>query len=264
MTAAQQWADELAGWAIDPEILAAAPESPYGFPPSIFAVGQAATASELQDLARAALRPGGAVLDVGAGAGAASLEVVPAGGQLHAVDSQPSMLRALAEAARERGVDVTTYEGTWPDLADQVPVCDVVVCAHVLYNVPDLSPFADALTRHARDLVAVELTGSHPLVRLAPLWEAVHHQQRPAGPTADLAVAALREAGIEPELHEHVYQPLVRTGELLETWIDFTRRQLCLPPERRPEVVALMQRYPPQPRRSVTLTWPGSGPPRQP
>ncbi len=81
-------------------------------------------------------------------------------------------------------------------------------------------------------------------MRLAPLWEAVHHQQRPAGPTADLAVAALREAGIEPELHEHVYQPLVRTGELLETWIDFTRRQLCLPPERRPEVVALMQRYP--------------------
>ncbi len=76
------------------------------------------------------------------GAGAASLEVVPAGGQLHAVDSQPSMLRALAEAARERGVDVTTYEGTWPDLADQVPVCDVVVCAHVLYNVPDLAPFA--------------------------------------------------------------------------------------------------------------------------
>jgi hypothetical protein len=264
VTAAQQWADELAAWTIDPEILAAAPESPYGFPPEIFAVGQAAEPSVLQELARAALRPGGAVLDVGAGAGAASLEVVPPGGQLHAVDSQASMLRALEEAAGDSGVDVTTYEGTWPDVADQVPVCDVVVCAHVLYNVPDLGPFAVALTDHARDLVAVELTGNHPLVRLAPLWEAVHHQQRPAGPTAELAVAALGEAGLEPELREHLYQPLERTGELLEIWIDFTRRQLCLPPERRAEVVELMHRYPAQPRRSVTLSWPGAAPPQQP
>jgi hypothetical protein len=56
-----------------------------------------------------------------------------------------------------------------------------------------------------------------------------------------------------------VYQPVVRTGALLETWIDLTRRQLCLPPERRDEVVELMRRHPPQPRRSVVLSWPGSG-----
>jgi hypothetical protein len=37
MTAAEQWADELAAWRIDPAILAAAPESPYGFPPALFA-----------------------------------------------------------------------------------------------------------------------------------------------------------------------------------------------------------------------------------
>jgi SAM-dependent methyltransferase len=258
VTAAQQWADELAAWAIDPEILAAAPESPYGFPPEIFAAGQATTPSPLQELARAALHPGGTVLDVGAGAGAASLDVVPAGGQLHGVDSQPSMLRALEAAARDRGIALTTYDGTWPELAPEVPVCDVVVSAHVLYNVPDLAPFAAALTSKARDLVAVELTGTHPLMRLAPMWEAVHGQPRPAGPTADLAVAVLREAGIEPQLHEHVYQPLVRSGELLETWIDFTRRQLCLPPERRPEVVELMRQHPAVPRRLVTLSWPGS------
>ena len=182
-------------WAIDPEILAAAPESPYGFPPEVFAAGQYASPSPLAELARAALGPGGLVLDVGAGAGAASLEIVPAGGHLHAVDSQPSMLRALEAAARDRGVSLTTYDGMWPDLADQVPVCDVAVCAHVVYNVPDLVPFATALTRQARDLVVVELTGTHPLTRLGPMWEAVHHQPRPDGPTAELAVAVLREAG---------------------------------------------------------------------
>jgi hypothetical protein len=257
--ASVRWADQLAAWAIDPEILAAAPESPYGFPPEVFAAGQYSSPSPLAELARAALAPGGQVLDVGAGAGAASLETVPPGGHLHAVDSQPSMLRALESAARDRGVSLTTYEGMWPDLADQVPVCDVVVCAHVVYNVPDLVPFATALTRHARDLVVVELTGTHPLTRLAPMWEAVHHQPRPDGPTAELAVAVLREAGIEPDVRERVIVPVERTGALLDTWIDFTRRQLCLPPERRPEVAELMQRYPPRPRRAVVLSWPGTG-----
>jgi SAM-dependent methyltransferase len=256
--AAARWADELAAWAIDPEILAAAPESPYGFPPEVFAAGQYAASAPMAELAGAALRPGGSVLDVGAGAGAASLGIVPAGGDLHAVDSQPSMLRALEAAARDRGVSLTTYDGTWPDLADQVPVCDVVVCAHVLYNVPDLVPFATALTTKARDLVVVELTGTHPLTRLAPMWEAVHHQPRPDGPTAELAAEVLREAGLEPEVRERVIEPVARTGALLDTWVDFTRRQLCLPPERRPEVEELMRRHPPRPRRSVVLSWSGA------
>lgn len=263
MTAAQQWAAELAAWAIDPEILAAAPESPYGFPPAVFAPVADAESSVLQQLAAAALPAGGTVLDVGAGAGAASLPVVPAGGHLHAVDSQPSMLRALEAAARERGVATTTYDGTWPDLAPSVPVCDVVVCAHVFYNVPGLAPFVTALTGRARRLVVVELTGRHPLVRLAPMWTALHHQRRPDGPTADLALAVLREAGLDPEVHERVTEPLPRTGELLETWVDFTRRQLCVGPERRAEVAALMERFPPGPKRTVTLSWGGTGAPAQ-
>ena len=82
------------------------------------------------------------------------------------------------------------------------------------------------------------------------MWEAVHHQPRPDGPTAELAVAVLREAGLEPEVRERVIEPVVRTGALLDTWVDFTRRQLCLPPERRAEVEELMQRHPPQPRRA--------------
>ena len=150
---------------------------------------------------------------------------MPADGHWHAVDTQPSMLRALEAAARDRGVSVTTYVGTWPDLADQVPECDVAVCAHVLYNVPDLAPFAAALTNKARDLVVVELTGTHPKQRLAPMWEAVHRQPLPTGPTAELAVAVLREAGIDPEVGDRVYQPPARTGALLEAWIDLNRHQ---------------------------------------
>jgi hypothetical protein len=257
--ATRRWADELAAWAIDPEILAAAPESPYGFPPALFAAGRHSGPTPLQQRAGPALRPGDTLLDVGAGAGAASLNLVPAGGHLHAVDSQPSMLAALDADARSRGLDVTTYDGVWPDVAERVPVCDVVVSAHVLYNVPALQPFVLALTAHARDLVVVEVTGTHPLVRLAAMWEAVHHQPRPDGPTAELAVEVLRENGIEPEVTEMQLEPLTRTGEMAEVWIDFTRRQLCLPPERQPEVEELMRRHPARPRRVVVLAWPGTG-----
>jgi hypothetical protein len=143
-------------------------------------------------------------------------------------------------------------------------VCDVAVCAHVLYNVADLVPFVTALTSHARALVVVEVTATHPLVRLGPMWEAVHGQARPAGPTAELALAVLREAGQEPAVHASVIQPQVRTGALLDAWVDFTRRQLCLPPERRPEVEDLMRRHPPGPRGSAVLSWPGAGASRDP
>ena len=257
-TPARRWAEELAAWRIDPEILASVDESPFTFPPRLFAARvEPDVPPPLIEQARAALPAGGTLLDVGAGAGAGSLALAGAIGHLHAVDPQASMLHALGSAAAARGIELTTYEGSWPDLAPEVPVCDVVVCSHVLYNVPDLPPFVAALTDHARHRVVVELTGTHPWARLAPMWEAAHHQPRPRGPSAELALEVLRECGVEPEVCEAVPEPVVRTGDLLEEWVDFTRRQLCLPPERRPEVVELLAAHPPGPRRTVTFAWPG-------
>lgn len=256
LSASQRWAAELAAWEIDPEILAGAPESPYVLPPELFAPEQAAPSrSPLVDLARAALPPGGTVLDVGAGAGAASLPVVPAGGRLHAVDSEPSMLTALTEAAARRDVDLTTYAGRWPEIAGRVPACDVVVCAHVAYNVADLAEFVTALDTHAHHRVVMELHREHPWVPLGPLWQEVHHQQRPKGPTADLAIEVLREVGIEPTVHSWARPPVDPAGALWPTYVAFTRRRLCLPASRDPEVEALLAREPREPRESVVLVW---------
>lgn len=250
-TAARRWADELAAWAIEPDILEAAPESPYGFPPELFA--PRAAASPLHTLARQALRPGGTVLDVGAGAGAASLPLRP--GHLHAVDTQPSMLAALTAEASERGVPLTTYSGKWPEIATAVPVCDVTTCAHVAYNVPGLAAFATALSEHTRSRVLMELTAQHPWVPLGPLWEHFHGQSRPTGPTADLAVEVLAGIGIEPVVHRWSQPPPDPAGDLLATRVAFTRRRLCLPADRDPEVAELLAKAPPEPRESVVLVW---------
>jgi SAM-dependent methyltransferase len=261
VTAAEQWAAELRAWAIDQRILDAAEDDPYDLPPALFAPESPSEhePSHLHEAVRAALPPDGSVLDVGAGGGAASLPAMRARTTLHAVDQQAGMLRALEASAAEAGILATTYEGRWPDLAADVPVADVAVCGHVFYNVADLVPFVRALTDRSRGLVAVELTDAHPWVRLAPMWQEVHDQTRPEGPTVELALEVLAEAGLSPRVHERVRAPARRTGELLETWVDLTRRQLCLPRARIEEVRELMTRHPAGARRLVTVTWAGAG-----
>ena len=139
----------------------------------------------------------GTVLDVGSGAGAASL---PLGRPIVAVDTSADMLAALktGRSAGPAGAEQST--GAGPTSPTRRPTADVVVCHHVAYNVPDLGPFAAALTEHARRRVVLELTAHHPMAALNPLWTEMHGLTRPSGPTAEDAVAVLRELGINPRM----------------------------------------------------------------
>src|SRR5690348_12266663 len=187
MSATERWAQALAAWAIPPEILAAAPESPWGFPTDVFArrADAAALAVPTPSAQRAleALPQGGVVLDVGCGAGAGSLPLAARAGHLIGVDSSRDLLDAFRERGERAGTTVATIEGTWPDVADQTPLADVVVCHHVAYNVPDLAPFMQRLTDHARRRVVVELTAQHPMSDLNELWLRFHGLIRPTTPS---------------------------------------------------------------------------------
>ena len=74
-----------------------------------------------------------------------------------AADESAAMLDELAKLARGL-VTVELIEGRWPDVAERVAPVDVVVCAHVLYNVKALAEFATALHVRARRRVVVEFT----------------------------------------------------------------------------------------------------------
>jgi SAM-dependent methyltransferase len=249
--AVQRWADELAAWAIAPEILAAAPESPYGFPPGLFGSGRGSTVT--LDAVRAGLP--GSVLDVGCGGGAAS---VPAGADaLLAVDESPVMLERYRAAAG--ATPTRAWRGRWPDVAGDVPAADVAVAANVVYNVTDLAPFLEELTAHARRRVVVELTDAHPWTSLAPLWRHFHGQDRPGGPTVGLFRQVLPELGLAASSVTWDRPDLWRDAEPAEV-LAFTRRRLCLPASRDAEIADAMARMGEDGRRtSTTFWWPGRG-----
>lgn len=261
-SAARRWPADLAAWAIPAEILDQAPESPWGFPPGLFAhSAEQAVGADLSPSgrrAREALPDGGSVLDVGAGAGAASLPLAPPARRIVAVDQSPAMLEAFSTLAEEKGLEHAEVEGTWPAVAGEVSPADVVVCHHVLYNVGDLPPFVETLTARARRQVVVEITENHPQSGVNELWRRFWGVERPTRPTADDAAAVLEELGLDVGV-ERWDAPPRWAGHPREEVVAFVRRRLCLPPERDPEVDAALGATPdPLPRQLVALWWEGS------
>lgn len=243
LSAAQAWSQALASWAIPQSILDAAPEPPWGYSMTMFARRADAAMAVLTPsnlCALEALPEAGSVLDVGCGAGAASLPLAARGAShLTGVDASAEMLAAFSDRVAASGAGVTAIEGAWPDVAAQTPLSDVVVCHHVAYNVPDLAAFARALTAHARRRVVMELTALHPMSRLNGLWRRFYGLDRPSRPTGDDALAVLRELGLAPE-HEEWMVPEHGSFMQLDEMVAATRRMLCLPSARDAELAAAM------------------------
>lgn len=255
--AARRWAEQLEGWGIPEAILRAAPEPPWAMPPGAFVAPDEPPDSPSRRFALGWLGEGGAVLDVGCGAGAASLALVPPATELTGVDQSPAMLARFAAEASRRGVEARTVEGGWPGVAASVPPHDVVVCHHVAYNVADLVAFVVALSGHARRGVVLELTGRHPLHHLAPLWRQFWDLERPAGPTAEDALAVLRECGLQPQVAQ--WERPRRRSLPPDEEVALVRRRLCLTADRDPEVAEALERLPAGDQEVWSFSWPGDG-----
>jgi hypothetical protein len=255
--AATRWKEALASWAIPDRILAQAHEDPWALPVALFETKQ----TDLSPSHRRALESlvtGGTVLDVGAGRCAMSLPLRPPALRIVAVDSSPAML--------ENSPANVAILGRWPEVASQAGRATLVVCGHVLYNVPDLAPFVTALNDAAKRRVVVEITRSHPRNRLLEqeLWRHFWNLERPQGPTSEDAVAVMREAGIEPNIE--LWESQQRGGfQNLDELVSWMRRTVCLDPSRDDEVRAIVLRHvaerdglwrlSPEPRALTTLWW---------
>jgi Methyltransferase domain len=239
----QRWRSDLAAWAIPEHITAAVAQSPWVLPRAVFARRAdrlAATPSGASfERAWAALGPSGTLIDVGSGAGAACLPLLPRVTALTAIDTEPDMLELLERRAAASGTTPRLIIGTWPGVATEAGNADVVTCHHVAYNVPEIEPFLAALTAAARREVVLELTAAHPLVSLNHLWLRFHGLVRPTGPTADDLLAILAAMGIQAGSRRW-RRPGGPDYESFAELTDVTRRRLCLPPERADEVAAAL------------------------
>ncbi len=255
-TLLERWRSDLAAWAIPEHISAAVADSPWVLPRTVFARRAdrvaAAPSGPSFERAWAALDPPGSVLDVGSGAGAACLPLLPRCTGLTAVDTEPDMLGLLADRAAASGVRPRLVAGRWPDVADQAGTADVITCHHVTYNAAEIEPFLAALTTAARRLVVVEMTAAHPLVVLNPLWLRFHALIRPEGPTADDLLAILAAMGINASSRRW-QRPGGRDYESFAELTDVTRRRLCLPVERADEVAAVLADLGVEPDRPADL-----------
>ena len=261
-----RWAQDLAAWAIPEHILAQAVESPWQYSARIFARRAddqlASPSGPSYERALDALPAGGSVLDIGSGAGAASLPLGDRAGRLVAVDPEQPMLDAYGERAAGLAADVQLVLGRWPDVAEQTAPVDVAVCHHVAYNVADPVPFLRAMINVARQRVVIELTTQHPMTPLNPLWLRFHGLRRPDKPTADQLCELISAMGWNVSM-ECWSRPMTGFGDFNEMVVQ-TCRMLCLPPERRPEVEVALRELGVDPRdprgiggarQLVTLWW---------
>ncbi|MGH9119981.1 MAG: class I SAM-dependent methyltransferase [Acidimicrobiales bacterium] len=261
-SAATRWRSALEARAIPASILARAPASPHGFSVEVFSrIADDAVAGPPDPSTRRAddgLPDGGDVLDVGCGAGSASLPIAARAGRLIGVDESAGLLEAFAARADRLGVDHVEINGWWPDVAGAVPSADVVVCRHVAYNVPDLDPFLRRLTDHARRRVVLHLTLEHPLAWMAPYWQRLHGLTVTEGPGLDDAVEVAAEAEIEVEI-ERWDESFDLAGRGVEEHLAFLRRRLCLADDRDDELRAALADLGLDPVRPVaTVWWPGT------
>jgi SAM-dependent methyltransferase len=253
--AAGRWRELLEARSIPAEIREAAPQDPNRHIPERFLPPEVPEDTPSRRAALHLLGPhGGTVIDVGCGAGAAGLALVPKVTHLTGVDHAADMLGAFEQACTERGVAHRCVLGSWPQVAAEAGVADVVVSHHVGYNTTELGSFVAALGAAARRGVVIELHAEHPGGWMDPLWARFYGLHRPPPATAVDALAVLAEIGIRPEV-----QRWTRPAKPREPGqeVDFALRRLCLPAERRAEVAEAVAALGPRHRDLITLFWPG-------
>ena len=187
------------------------------------------------------VRSGDHWLDVGAGAGRFALPIAraldPSGGEVVALDASPAMLEALREMAEDHAIEnIRTTEARWPPpvgSAAAAVTADVVLIAHVGYDVEAIGPFVDAMESAADRLCVAVMMDRVPASAADPFWPPVHGEARVALPALPDFVELLQARGRRPAVERVLVEP--RRFDTCESLEGFVRRQLWIDQDGRKE-----------------------------
>jgi SAM-dependent methyltransferase len=253
VSAANKWKEDLQAWGIPQEIIDQAPESPWIHPPVLFQIPKQIELTPSHQKAIDALPVDGSILDIGCGGGIAAFAMGNKAGKVIGVDHQPEMLEMFTQNAKERHIESITHDGFWPAVADEVEAADVVVSHHVVYNVPEIVPFIEALNSHARKRVVIEMPQQHPRASSNSAWKYFWNLDRPTAPTPQDLINVLKEMGIDA--HLTLWNGKLPVEQNLEDAIRFMRIRLCLPANKDGEIEEFLGDNPPSEIRPLATIW---------
>jgi CTP:molybdopterin cytidylyltransferase MocA/predicted O-methyltransferase YrrM len=204
------WADRVTANREQVERIREVPDGADFYAPvrSLFRADPTRTDDPVLAALLALVQPGDRWLDVGAGAGRFALPLARAlaasGGSVVALDGSPSMLESLREIAADYHIrNVGTVEARWPPTAAnalETEPADVVLIAHVGYDVAGIGPFVDALEASARRACVAVLMDRVPASAADPFWPLVHDQARDQLPALPEFLELLRARGRRVQL----------------------------------------------------------------
>lgn len=141
------------------------------------------------------LRPTDRLLDIGAGSG--RYEPFLSQHVAHLLALEPSA--AMRQHLEQNSPPTTQIIASgWPN--PDVPPCDIVIAAHVLYGVREIGPFLQQMNATAQRGCYLLLAFVHPSSIAAPFWQAIHGTARLQLPGALECLAALFQLGIPANL----------------------------------------------------------------
>ena len=203
---------------------------------SLFRADPTRTADPVLAVLLGLVRSGDRWLDVGAGAGRFALPIAraldPSGGEVVALDASPAMLEGLRDIAEDHAIEnVRTTEARWPPpdgSAAAAVKADVVLIAHVGYDIEAIADFVDAMEAAADRLCVAVMMDRVPASAADPFWPPVHGEARVALPALPDFIELLKARGRRPSVERVVVEP--RRFDSRESLEGFVRRQLWIDP----------------------------------